>query len=113
VNRVFLSSRLPQPLAFTGSFHEVIWFAFDPGDKLHHIGVRQQGFDRIELPGQFGFSEQAMNLPVADPMQIFGVFAALGFGHQVMRVPLARWDLALTQGADQIDWQRAWSFQLK
>lgn len=44
-----------------------------------------------------------MNLPVANPVQVLGVLATLGLGHQVMRVPLARWNLALTKRTDQIN----------
>ena len=35
---------------------------------------------------ELGFGEQCMNLAMTNPMQVLGLSATFGFGHQVVRV---------------------------
>lgn len=61
----------------------------------------EQGLHRGVGSGQFGFSQQRMNLPMTDSMQIFGLTAALAFGHQMMPISLRSRNIALAQRAGQ------------
>ena len=60
-----------------------------------------QSLDGVELTRQLRLCEQRVNLPVANAVQILGVFAAFTFGHQVVRIALRRRDEPFAQRAKQ------------
>ena len=54
-----------------------------------------------------------MNLSVTDSVQVLGVSAPFGFGHQVMGITLARWNFAFAQWTNQVRLDERWPFLLK
>lgn len=94
---------------FARSFHKITGLCLDPGNENPDLRVGQQGLHRIELPRKFGFGQQGMNLPVANPVQELGVSATLGLGYEVVGVALARRNDSFAQGTDQflLGWHRS------
>lgn len=60
-----------------------------------------QGLHGGVLASQFVFSEQGMNLAVADAVQHCGLAPALALGHQVVQVALCRRNAPVAQRASQ------------
>ena len=54
-----------------------------------------------------------MNLSVTNSVQILGMSAPLGFGHQVMGITLARRNFAFTQWTDPVWLGERWPFLLE
>jgi hypothetical protein len=84
---------------FAAFLKKIRRLALDPGDKLEHVGMREQSLRRVELAGQFGFGQQGMNLPMTDAVQQLGFAAPLGFGHEVVRVLFSRGNVTPAQRA--------------
>jgi hypothetical protein len=59
--------------AYPGPLEKVIWLGPDPLNEAIHHRVRQQSRNKVIPNGRFGFAEQCVQLPVADPMKRFGV----------------------------------------
>ena len=72
-----------------------------PGNKLLHFGVRAYGVGIVKLALQLFFRPDGMDLPVADPVEVFAGLAAAAFGNKMVPVDaVALPHSAFADGAD-------------
>jgi hypothetical protein len=58
-------------------------------------------FNGIELPRQLGFSKGGMDLSMANTVQHGSLASAMGFGNQVVFIPLRFWNNSVAKRANE------------